>query len=89
MRDVAASVDADRCGGRRPPRRQHPAAAALCAAGNPLVWKTYSGIVNAAFDDELAFVRRALNAQTNESNCGTLTAPAAPEPATAGIRFND
>jgi len=77
-----------------PPRRQHAAAAALCTAGNPLVWKTYAGIthngiVNAAFDDELAFVRRALSAQANESNCGTLTEPASPEPATAGIQFND
>jgi hypothetical protein len=77
-----------------PPRRQHAAAAALCAAGNPLVWKTYAGIthngiVNAAFDDEVAFVRRALGSQANESNCSTLTEPAAPGPATAGIPFND
>ena len=58
------------------------------------MWKTYTGIthngiVNAAFDDELAFVRRALSSQTNESNCGTLTEPAAPGSATAGIQFND
>jgi len=44
-----------------PPQHQYAAAAALCAAGNPLAWKTYPGIthnggVNAAFDDELAFV---------------------------------
>ncbi len=47
------------------PRRQYAAAAALCAAGNPLLWKTYAGIthngiVHAAFDDELRFVRRVL-----------------------------
>jgi len=77
-----------------PPRRQHAAAAALCAAGNPLVWKTYAGIthngiVNAAFDDEVAFVRRALSSPANESNCSTLTEPGAAGPATAGIPFND
>jgi hypothetical protein len=77
-----------------PPRRQHAAAAALCAAGNPLLWKTYAGIthngiVNAAFDDEVTFVRRALSSQANESNCSTLTEPAVPGPATAGIPFND
>lgn len=77
-----------------PPRRQHAAAAALCAAGNPLLWKTYvgithNGIVNAAFDDELAFVRRALSAQSNEGNCSALTEPDAPGPATPGIQFND
>ena len=48
-----------------PPRRQYAAAAALCAAGSPLLWKSYpgithNGIVNAAFDDELHFVRGVL-----------------------------
>jgi len=76
------------------PRRQYGVAAALCAAGNPVVWKTYpgithNGIVNAAFDDELAFVRRLLVNQSPESNCGTLSEPGAPGTAAVGIRFND
>ena len=77
-----------------PPQHQYAAAAALCAAGNPLVWKTYPGIthnggVNAAFDDELRFVRSALANQPIASNCGSLVAPDAPQAATAGIPFND
>ncbi|MDM0041232.1 lipase family protein [Variovorax sp. J22G21] len=77
-----------------PPRRQYAAAAALCQAGNPLVWKTYAGIthngiVNAAFEDELRFVRAVRANAPTESNCGTMTEPGLPEPATAGIRFND
>lgn len=77
-----------------PPRRQYAAAAALCEAGNPLVWKTYAGIthngiVNAAFEDELRFVRAVRANAPQESNCGTITEPGLPGPATAGIRFND
>src|SRR5207302_3284920 len=72
-----------------PPRRQYAAAAALCAAGNPLVWKTYPGIthnggVHAAFDDELSFVRGALSGRPMASNCDRLVAPGAPQPATTG-----
>lgn len=77
-----------------PPRRQYAAAAALCEAGNPLVWKTYAGIthngiVNAAFEDELRLVRAVRANAPTESNCRTMTEPGLPEPATAGIRFND
>src|SRR5206468_3226971 len=73
-----------------PPQHQYAAAAALCAAGNPLVWKTYPGIthnggVNVAFDDELRFVRSALANQPIASSCGSLVAPGAPQAATAGI----
>jgi hypothetical protein len=77
-----------------PPQRQYAAAAALCAAGTPLVWKTYPGIthegsVNAAFGDALQFVRSALANEPIASNCGSLVAPGAPQPATPGIPFND
>lgn len=77
-----------------PPRRQYAAAAALCAAGNPLLWKTYegithNGIVNAAFDDELDFVRRAFANAALESNCAAIAEPGPPGPVAAGIRFND
>lgn len=77
-----------------PPRRQYAAAAALCASGNAMVWRAYAGIthngiVNAAFDDELQFVRRVLAGETPRSDCAGLAEPGAPGPATAGIRFND
>jgi hypothetical protein len=77
-----------------PPRRQFAAAAALCVAGNNVLWKAYpgithNGIVHAAFDDELAFVRLAMTGQSIESNCATLVEPGPPSPPTAGIRFND
>ncbi|MCG2591901.1 alpha/beta hydrolase [Ramlibacter sp. XY19] len=77
-----------------PPRRQYAAAVALCAAGNPVLWKTYAGIthngiVNAAFEDELRFVRRAFAGEAQENNCSAIAEPGAPGPVTAGIRFND
>lgn len=77
-----------------PPRRQYAAAAALCAAGSPLVWKSYPGIthaggVNAAFDDELKFVRDVLAGRPVQSTCANLIAPGAPQAAIAGIPFND
>ena len=77
-----------------PPRRQYAAVTALCAAGNPVIWKSYAGItnngiVNAAFDDELLFVRRALASQPPQSSCADLAEPSLPGPVTAGIRFND
>lgn len=77
-----------------PPRRQYAAAAALCAAGNAVSWHTYpgithNGIVNAAFDDELAFVRRTLRGEAAAGNCQALTEPGAPGTRAPGIRFND
>lgn len=77
-----------------PPRRQFASAKALCAAGNPLQWKAYpgathNGIVNAAFDDELAFVRQVFANTQPPSNCSTLQEPGEPGAATPGVRFND
>jgi hypothetical protein len=82
------------CNRTVPPRRQFAAAAALCAAGNGVLWKSYpgithNGIVNAAFEDELAFVRRVLAKQPVESNCGAFAEPGPPTASTPGIRFND
>jgi hypothetical protein len=76
------------------PRRQYAAVAALCESGNPLVWKTYpgithNGIVNAAFEDELRFVRSVFANATQQSNCALIAEPGVAEPATPGIRFND
>jgi hypothetical protein len=77
-----------------PPQHQYAAAAALCAAGNSLTWKTYPGIthnggVNAAFDDALSFVRSALSGRPVTSNCDSLVKPDAPQPASPGLPFND
>lgn len=77
-----------------PPRRQYAAAAALCAAGNPLTWQTYAGvshngIVNAAFDDELRFVRQVMAGRTPPGNCAAIAVPGAPGVADPAIPFND
>jgi len=77
-----------------PPQRQYAAAVALCAAGNPLVWKAYegithNGIVNAAFQGELAFVRNVLTGRQNESNCQQLSEPGMPGTPLPGVPFND
>ncbi|MBS1210768.1 MAG: lipase [Proteobacteria bacterium] len=77
-----------------PPKHQHAVAVALCSAGNPLTWRTYhgtthNGIVNAAFNDELAFVRQAIAGTPTASNCGAIVAPGEPEKPTEGVLFND
>jgi hypothetical protein len=67
------------------PYHQYAAVAALCAAGNPLEWKTYqgithNGIVNTAFADELTFVQgcwRASRAkQLRDTGCTGKAQPA-------------
>ena len=77
-----------------PPQRQYAATAALCSAGNTVEWKTYpgvthNGIVNVAFDDELAFVRRLQAGQTVQAPCSNLKDPGPPGQAATGIPFND
>jgi hypothetical protein len=57
------------------PYHQYAAVAALCAAGNPLEWKTYAGIthngiVNTAFADELTFVQGCLPASRSQTAAG-------------------
>nr|WP_245329102.1 prolyl oligopeptidase family serine peptidase [Bradyrhizobium centrolobii] len=54
-----------------PPLRQSAAVAALCGAGNDVVWKTYPGVthnggVNAAFRDALAFFKEVLAGRSLE-----------------------
>lgn len=76
------------------PQHQYAAAVALCAAGNPLTWRAYpgashNGIVNAAFDDELAFVRQVMAGHAPAGNCDRLAEPGAPEAVTPGILYND
>ena len=76
------------------PYHQYAAVAALCAAGNPLEWKTYAGIthngiVNTAFADELAFVQGVLAGKPQPNSCGSLVIPGKAQPATKGILYNN
>lgn len=76
------------------PHRQYAAARALCEAGNPLVWNgypgiTHNGIVNAAFADELTFVRALADGAAPPGNCAALADPGQAQAATPGIRYND
>jgi len=77
-----------------PPLRQYAAVAALCAAGNDAVWKTYPGVthngsVNAAFPDALTFFREVLAGRTPRSNCAGIAEPGLPTEPTKSIPFND
>jgi hypothetical protein len=77
-----------------PPRHQYGAVAALCAAGNSVVWKTYAGATHnggthAAFADALAFVKGALAGSPVASNCSSVSEPGEPGAATPGFAFND
>ncbi|GLR86846.1 lipase family protein [Bradyrhizobium iriomotense] len=76
------------------PTRQYAEVAALCSAGNDVVWKTYPGAthnggLNAAFPDALAFFRGMLAGQKPQSNCAAVTEPGPPGEAVQGIAFND
>lgn len=76
------------------PTRQYAEVAALCAAGNDVVWKTYPGAthnggLNAAFPDALAFFRGMLAGQKPQSNCAGITEPGPPGEVAQGIAFND
>ncbi|SKA38898.1 Secretory lipase [Enhydrobacter aerosaccus] len=76
------------------PRRQYAAVAALCSAGNDIVWKTYVGAthnggLNASFPDALAFFRAALAGNKPTSTCNALVEPAEPTIPATNIPFND
>lgn len=76
------------------PHHQYAAVAALCAAGNPLEWKTYdgithNGIVNTAFPDELTFVRAVLAGKSRPDSCGSLVVPGEAQPAKKDILYNN
>ncbi|MDA9525546.1 lipase [Bradyrhizobium sp. CCBAU 11434] len=76
------------------PTRQYAEVAALCAAGNEVVWKTYPGRTHnggliAAFPDALAFFRGMLAGQKPSSNCAGIAEPGAPGEAAKGVAFND
>lgn len=76
------------------PKHQYAAVAALCAAGNPVEWKTYpgithNGIVNTAFDDELTFVTRVLSGKKAADDCRALVEPGEAETAKRDILYNN
>ncbi|GGI25813.1 lipase (plasmid) [Bradyrhizobium sp. CCBAU 53351] len=77
-----------------PPRRQYAAVAALCSAGNEVVWNTYPGATHnggliAAFPDALAFFKQTLEGKKTPSNCARITEPGLPTTPAPGIPFND
>lgn len=76
------------------PARQYAEVAAMCAAGNDVVWKTYPGTthnggLNAAFPDALAFFRGMIAGEKPQNNCASIAPPSAPETPAQGIAFND
>ncbi|MFO1081116.1 MAG: lipase family protein [Reyranellaceae bacterium] len=76
------------------PTYQFGAVAALCAAGSPILWRTYPGVthnggVHASFNDALAFFRAVDSGQPPPANCASITPPGAPQDATAGLAYND
>jgi acetyl esterase/lipase len=73
---------------------QYSAVRAMCAAGTPLIWRTYpgathSGAVNLSLRDSLPFVLQALTGRPQPSNCHAITPPGALQPPAQGIAFND
>ncbi|WP_457967189.1 alpha/beta fold hydrolase [Pseudomonas sp. R4-84] len=76
------------------PERQYAVAAALCAAGNPVTWRTYEGlghdgVLHGSLEDAFAFVRARLDGQGGGSNCATLQRPGPPGERDEGALFND
>ncbi|MCM2458995.1 alpha/beta fold hydrolase [Pseudomonas sp. CG7] len=76
------------------PVRQYAVAAALCAAGNPVTWRTYEGlghdgVLHGSLDDAFAFVEAQLDGPGHGSNCSTLQRPGPPGERDAAASFND
>jgi acetyl esterase/lipase len=76
------------------PERQYAVAAALCAAGNPVTWRTYEGlghdgVLHGSLDDVFAFVDAWFDGQIHASNCSNLQKPGAPGERDVAAPFND
>jgi acetyl esterase/lipase len=76
------------------PERQYAVAAALCAAGNSVTWRTYEGlghdgVLHGSLEDAFAFVGARLDGQDYGSNCATLQRPGPPGERTPDALFND
>ncbi|WP_197422495.1 MULTISPECIES: lipase family protein [unclassified Phenylobacterium] len=66
-----------------PPMRQYAAAAALCAAGDQVIWRRYEGLghdgaLHGSFEDALAFARARLRGESPGPACQDLSPPGAP-----------
>lgn len=76
------------------PERQYAVAEALCAAGNPVTWRTYEGlghdgVLHGSLDDVFAFVDAWFDGQIHASNCSNLQKPGAPGERDVAAPFND
>jgi len=76
------------------PERQYAVAAALCAAGNAVTWRTYEGlghdgVLHGSLEDAFAFVRARLGGHAHGANCATLQRPGPPGERDPGAPFND
>lgn len=76
------------------PERQYAVAAALCAVGNAVTWRTYEGlghdgVLHGSLEDAFAFVRARLDGQDFGSNCAALQRPGPPGERDEGALFND
>lgn len=76
------------------PERQYAVAAALCAAGNQVTWRTYEGlghdgVLHGSLDDAFAFVGTRSDGGGHDSNCLVLQRPGPPGERDAKAPFND
>jgi len=76
------------------PERQYAVAAALCAAGNAVTWRTYEGlghdgVLHGSLEDAFAFVGGRPGAKDGGTNCTTLQRPGPPGERDPGAPFND
>lgn len=76
------------------PERQYAAVAALCAAGNKVLWRRYEGLghdgaLNGSFEDSIAFARALLKGEPVASNCADILPPGPPGERKSGVPFND
>lgn len=76
------------------PVRQYAVAAALCAAGNQVIWRTYEGlghdgVLHGSLDDAFAFVEAQLDGSGPGSNCSTLQRPGPPGERDTTAPFNN
>jgi acetyl esterase/lipase len=76
------------------PERQYAVAAALCAAGNAVTWRTYEGlghdgVLHGSLEDAFAFVGARLDGQGYGANCTTLRRPGPPGERDPDAPFND
>ncbi|MBL7252110.1 lipase family protein [Alloalcanivorax marinus] len=75
------------------PERQYAVAAALCAAGNRIIWRLYPGLghdgaLHGALDDAFRFVEARRAGETPPANCDRLQPPGPPGERDPDAPFN-